>query len=81
MLFSMENGRGIKKKTLPQPNPRKVEFSRQSTLEDIFAKANTLYFENKASSEDMHLAHSNGYLMDINTTAFTLEQYKSVSTK
>lgn len=75
MLYDNKSGKGIKRQTIPGPNPRKVELSRKSTINDVYNHAKLLYFDEKANSEDMYLADSGGVVVQIDQSKWILEDY------
>lgn len=75
MLYDNKSGKGIKRQTIPGPNPRKVELSRKSTINDVYSHAKLLYFDEKANSEDMYLADSGGVVVQIDQSKWILEDY------
>ena len=68
MIYDPEFNMGIRKKYLPEPNPRKVELPWEASLTTVFEKAKQLYFE-ELQPEDygdlLSLADSSGILIPI----------------
>lgn len=63
MVYDSKCGKGIRRKTLPEPNPNKVQISGTATLKDIFSKAKELYFPDKKNDnieQYMRLSDSSG---------------------
>lgn len=75
MLYDMEAGKGFRRRSIPGPNPQKVEFSRKSSLDDIFIRAKELYFGDKANLKKMNLADSSGMIANVDPCDWYLEEY------
>ena len=61
MLYDSDLQRGIRKKTLPEPNPTKVEMQANSTFLDMQQKAKQLYFkEFLTPANELIMADSGG---------------------
>lgn len=67
----LQGAKGIKKWYLPEPNPRKVEIKRTSSLEEIFDKAKELYFPDRS----ICLGDSNWLKIEIDQSTWKLDQY------
>ena len=65
MLYDNKLGKGIKRQTIPGPNPRKVELSRKSTINDIYSHAKL-----HVSGHD-----SGGVVVKIHQSKWILENY------
>ena len=69
------NGRKGVRKLEYQPNPRTVEMPKKSTLEDLFKKANEMYFK-LPDIDCLSLADTNGMHIEIeNSIEWKLDQY------
>ena len=45
MIFDENLNKGVRKKCLPDPNPRKISIPRSAPLEMVLSKARELFFE------------------------------------
>lgn len=69
-----DGNKGVRKREY-QPNPRKVDMSKSSSLEDVLNRANEIYF-NLPDISCLSLADSNGIKIEIsNVIDWKLEQY------
>ena len=75
MYYCQKLGRGIRKDSIPKPNPRKVELPKSSTFNDIVDLANELYFGNGADPSRMELADSSGLSIHVNKSEWKLDSY------
>ena len=76
MIYDSQCSRGVKKRCLPEPNPRKVELSRNSTLQDIYEKAKQLYFTPGTNFADLKLGDSSGMVIEVvEEQKWVLEKY------
>ena len=75
MIFDHTAGKGIKKKWIPQPNPRKVEMARRSSLQDVLKKAKDIYFYDHCDYSSLRLADTNGIMIEVETSGWMLETY------
>ena len=77
MLFDSSLKRGVRKKYLPEPNPRRVELARNSTLNAVFEKAKGLFFEDfDVDIRDMCLADSGGIILSVDDkSSWTLSSF------
>ena len=76
MIFDRSSGKGVRKKSIPEPNPRKVEMSRMSSLVDIFQKAKELYFYPKCDIDEFKLGDGSGMLVEVaEKESWSLQKY------
>ena len=62
MIFDENKGKGIRRKSLPEPNPTKIEMPKNSTIFEVFERAIQLYYKGypNISASDIMLADSSG---------------------
>lgn len=61
MIFNANKQKGIRKKSLPEPNPVRVEMKKDSSIFDVFEKAIELYYQEfNITINDVILADSTG---------------------
>ncbi len=65
MVYDKESGKGIKKKWLPDPNPRKVEMARSCSLVELFNKGKDIYFHPDTCIDELKLGDSRGMSIQI----------------
>ena len=77
MLFDSKLNRGVRKKYIPELNPRRVELARDSSLNAVFEKARGLFFEDfDVDVDSMCLADSGGMLLSVdNRSGWTLASF------
>ena len=76
MQFDTRQCKGVKRKWLPEPNPRKVEMPRKASLMNVFERAKEIYFHEECDVHDMQLADSSGMMIQVDDeTRWTLEKY------
>ena len=75
MYYNRSSSKGKRCSSIPCPNPRKVEFLRKSSLDDVFLRAKELYFGETANLTEMTLADSSGMLVEVDRAKWTLEEY------
>jgi hypothetical protein len=63
MIYNHSLGKGVRSKCLPQPNPIKIEMSKNSLLNDIYKRAKELFFKKKEGN--MFLSDSSGVIIDL----------------
>ena len=73
MIFDHTAGKGIFLKWIPQPNPRKVEMARTSSLQDVLKKAKDIYFYDHCDYSSLCLADTNGIMIEVETSGWILE--------
>lgn len=74
-LYCQKLQRGIRKDSIPKPNPPKVELSKSSTFNDIVNLANELYFGNGTDPSIMEVADSSGLSILVNKSEWKLDSY------
>ena len=79
MIYDQELGRGIRKKYLPEPNPAKVEISRDACYTDLLEVAKSRYFmEFEPELDNLGLADSIGMPIAVaNPEKWTLGSFYS----
>lgn len=75
MIYDCAQRKGVRKRSIPEPNPRKVEMPRNSQLKDVYDKCNSLYFGSKCLNEDLRLADHNGMIIEVEERFWILEKY------
>lgn len=66
MVYDRSKKRGVRRRYLPEPNPRKVTMQRDSTFVDVCRKAIELFFSDHNLDEaDIMLADSGGFQIDV----------------
>ena len=63
MQFGTRRCKGVKRKWLPEPNPKKVEMPRKANLMNVFERAKELYFHEECDVHDMQLAADSSGMM------------------
>ena len=59
MVYDNDSSKGICKKNLPEPNPIKIEISKECTLKELYAKAYEMFFNNiNTTIDDLMLGDS-----------------------
>ena len=56
MIFDQTLKKGVRKRSLPEPNPQKISLPRSSTIKAVLLKAKELYFEEYDIDEDLETA-------------------------
>lgn len=76
MLYDHSSGKGRRCRSLPSPNPQKVDLPRKSTLIDLLSRARELYFGESANLAKMNIADSAGMIIRVdNKLSWILEEY------
>lgn len=66
MVFDRNAGKGVKKRYIGTPNPRKVEIPRTSTIKELLEKGLEMYFDSDdLSLDDVQLADSDGIAIEL----------------
>ena len=60
MIYDELLRKGVRKKILKEPNPMKVELSKTCTLQQLYTKAEELFFSDIEGIEDLKLGDSSG---------------------
>ena len=60
MIYDELLRKGVRKKILKEPNPTKVELSKTCTLQQLYTKAEELFFSDIEGIEDLKLGDSSG---------------------
>ena len=79
MIYDKELCRGIRKKYLPEPNPTRIEISRDATYPQLMEIANSQYFMDfEPEPNDLGLADSAGMPITVaNPESWTLGSFYS----
>ena len=86
MLYDVGLNRGIRKKSLPEPNPQKIELPKDSDYHTVVEKAKDLYFseripededDDEGSTVTYLLCDSSGIVIPVNETTWTLGSFYS----
>ena len=77
MVYDKDLKRGVRKRYLSEPNPQKVEFTRDAPLMEIFQRAKQLFFsEVETDLDSMCLADSGGILIPVrNKESWSLSSF------
>lgn len=64
MIFDKKKGKGVRRKSLPEPNPVTIDFEKDGTLGNVCEKAFQLFFKEfkTISPKDVKIADSSGNL-------------------
>ncbi len=76
MIYDSVTGKGVKKRYIGNPNPRKLEMLRRSTMAQLLQKGIDIYFDKwDISLSDVQLADSDGILIELTDLNCTLDSY------
>lgn len=66
MLFDEKKSKGIRRKSLPEPNPTAVDIDKNATLKNLCEKAMELYYKgySQTALSDIKVADSSGNVLD-----------------
>ena len=66
MIYDRVKDKGVRRKFLPEPNPAKVEFTKDCSILAVFEKAIELFFKQfSITTNDVMLASSSGIKIDV----------------